>query len=267
VTAPGSGANGTRGAGRCWLWKDSLRPARAAFAALETFDFRNKPSAKHADGAMPCCNSRLRGHAGVPKRPPGKHAGEDYCGAEAGAGTGRQGEGRCYRHGGATRGAGAPAGNSNAVTTGEHETIRPQDLTDEERAQLDAMPTDAATQTDLLIRLTVLRLRRMQGRIEELREEAGELVATEGNTERGTRAGGHVEVSVARRRAALDCIMEIEESITHLQGELILTLRLRREVTGAASGTAESENLLTDAVERATAQLEEIQSNSRAEDE
>jgi uncharacterized protein YjcR len=80
----------------------------------------------------------------------------------------------CYYHG--ARG-GAPAGNKNAVVTGEHEAIWVDQLTDEERGLYARIRTEALAQLDEEIRLTTLRERRMLGRIARLAGPSDGVVA------------------------------------------------------------------------------------------
>lgn len=89
------------------------------------------------------------------------------CKLPAGWGTDHVGEGRCKHH----DGGGAPEGNKNAVTTGEHEAIFYDQLDDEEQQLWHQVNADQLVQIDQHIRTHNVRMRRMMERVFEARRE------------------------------------------------------------------------------------------------
>jgi len=166
---------------------------------------------------VPKCNGRKKGHGDLPKREPGEWAGEGYCSQPLGWGTDHVGEGRCKHHNG------APKGNKNAVTTGEHETILHDQLGEEERELWQAVDTDHLAQVNKQIRTNKIRQRRMMRRIRELKGEGLTLVERE--TEEGHVGDGPIDVTRERSTDAIERIQEIEDALTRVQKELRKLLR------------------------------------------
>lgn len=144
--------------------------------------------------------------------------------------------GRCRMHGGTNEGA--PAGNKNAVTTGEHEAIFAGALSESERAVWQGTDPAALPMLDEQIRYCRVRLRRMQARLGRLRGE--DFSTTEIITENGQRAEGPVDLTKEHRQANLERIQDIEDAITRVQGRLRQLLRDRYRV---ADQDAEGEEL------------------------
>ncbi|WP_103021473.1 hypothetical protein [Salinibacter altiplanensis] len=143
------------------------------------------------------------------------------CGLPAGWGTDHKGEGRCKHHGGATEGAGAPEGNKNAVTTGEHESIFYDTLGEKEQELWHAVDADQLAQLDEQIRLINIRERRMLKRIQRIKRQ--ELTLTARETEEGAApsAGASVQVDTEREQhtATIERIQRIEKALTRVQAE------------------------------------------------
>jgi uncharacterized protein YjcR len=99
----------------------------------------------------------------------------EKCGAECKDGTPCEAyameNGRCYMHGGATDDGGAPEGNKNAVTTGEHESIFYDQLGEDEQKLWHEVDADQLVQIDQQIRTHNVRLRRMMVRVGEARRQ------------------------------------------------------------------------------------------------
>lgn len=133
----------------------------------------------------------------------------------------------CRMHGGAAEGGGAPKGNKNAVTTGEHEAISYGSLTAEERRLWHEVDPDPLAQIDQQIRLLNIRLRRLLRRIGAA--EGGDMLLTDRETEEGTRPSAGTAVSVEVTREAyeheIERIQGIEGDLTRLQSELRKLLR------------------------------------------
>jgi len=142
------------------------------------------------------------------------------CELPAGWGTDHKGEGRCKHHGGM---AGAPTGNDNAVTTGEHETILFDQLDEDERELWQAVDTDHLAQVNKQIRTNKVRQRRMMARIQRLKGEGMTLVEQE--TEEGHIGEGPIDVTRETAVNATKRIQEIEDALTRVQKELRKLLR------------------------------------------
>lgn len=151
----------------------------------------------------------------------------EKCGAECKDGTPCEAyameNGRCRMHGGATDDGGAPEGNKNAVTTGEHESIFYDQLGEEEQELWHEVDTDALAQIDEQIRTHNIRIRRMLGRIREIKSDEMTLVARE--TEEGHAGEGPIDITRESFEDAIERIQRIEEALTRVQKELRKTLR------------------------------------------
>lgn len=86
------------------------------------------------------------------------------CQQKAGWGTDHVGEGRCKLHGGAS--TGAPKRNTNAVTTGEFETIWFDTLDEREQQLFGRVKEDVLDLIKDDIKLIEIRIRRMMQRIQ-----------------------------------------------------------------------------------------------------
>jgi uncharacterized protein YjcR len=143
----------------------------------------------------------------------------DPCKHPAGWGTDHTGEGRCKHHGGASPG-GKP-GNKNAVTTGEHESIYADTLTEDEVRIWNGLDTDQLAQLEEQIRLIAIRERRMMQRIQRIKRE--ELTLTGWTEEEAVTASSGVgvptEAEQAQHSHAIERIQKIEEALTRVQAE------------------------------------------------
>ena len=154
----------------------------------------------------------------------------DQCGLPAGWGTDHVGQGCCKYHLGAAREKkGAPEGNDNAVTTGEHESIFFDQLEDEEQKLWHDVDTDALAQVKEQIRTHNIRIRRMLGRIRELKRESFTIVKKETKIKKETKKGhgpeSPVDIEKQKLRATLGQIQDIEEALTRVQKELRRLIR------------------------------------------
>lgn len=136
----------------------------------------------------------------------------------------------CRFHGAnpTNRGGGARPGNKNAVTTGEHETIWPDQLDETERSLYDRISLDVLQQLDDEIRLVTIRERRMLQRIVGLGDEDLTLVKTvhsEGNS-----AHGRTSKTERKLEATLGQAQQIEESLTRVQALKARLLDLKHKI-------------------------------------
>jgi uncharacterized protein YjcR len=118
------------------------------------------------------------------------------CQQKAGWGTNHVGEGRCKLHGGAS--TGPPKKNKNAVSTGEHETIWMDTLSDEEKLLLPRVKHKVIDLINDDIKLIEIRIRRMMQRI-NLADDA-------------------------------ENVANIEEALTRVQGKKTRLLKLKYQV-------------------------------------
>jgi hypothetical protein len=137
----------------------------------------------------------------------------ESCGLPAGWGTDHVGEGRCKHH----DGPGAPEGNKNAVTTGEHETIYTSTLDGAERALYEGLDTDQLVRLDHEIRLIAIRERRMMQRIADLKDKAFTVVEKKSKEGHGPKEA--VDIDEEKLRATLGQIQDIEAALTRVQRE------------------------------------------------
>lgn len=128
----------------------------------------------------------------------------------------------CHYHG---AGGGAPAGNKNAVTTGEYETIWMDALDEQERVLFYAVDTDVLKQLDEEIRLITIRERRMLQRIERLRA-AGDFTVTRMMT--GVEKGK--KTNLQEVEGTLGQIQAIEEALTRVQEKKARLLDLKHRI-------------------------------------
>ncbi|MBY9081008.1 terminase [Paenibacillus sp. HN-1] len=136
-------------------------------------------------------------------------------------------------------GPGGPPGNKKAVTTGEHETIWFDTLTDKEQELLDQIDMDPVVQAEESIALLTIRERRIMLRIKALmdglsekeRSELHELKTSKDVAEIHNEATGQTrKVPVAREELVLskvteksyrkiDDILRLEEALTRVQAQ------------------------------------------------
>lgn len=134
----------------------------------------------------------------------------------------------CRMHGGMAEGGGAPKGNSNAVTTGEHEKITYGQVTETERALWHEGDTSLLPQLNGQIRLLAIRVRRMMGRIQLLKGEGMVPPDREEKEEQARRA--HVDVSTETKRHEIEAIQDIEADLTRAQSEMRKLLREKHHI-------------------------------------
>ena len=194
----------------------------------------------------------------VPKKAENENKPHDICGAKnrngepcklkAGWGTDHLGEGRCKFHGGKSTGADPEKmkKNKNSVKTGEYETLWYDTLDGNEKQKLEEMTTSILEQLDHEIKLTNIRIGRMMGRIENLKDKK-EIVSR--TTEQtfingdGEEAGGNI---TEEKENTLDKINNIEEALTRVQRRKEKLLRLKYDIE---EGTDDDEKKLEAVVE------------------
>ena len=194
----------------------------------------------------------------VSKKAENENKPHDICGAKnrngepcklrAGWGTDHLGEGRCKFHGGRSTGADPEKmkKNKNSVKTGEYETLWYDTLDDNEKQKLEEMTTSILEQLDHEIKLTNIRIGRMMGRIENLKDKK-EIVSR--TTEQtfingdGEEAGGNI---TEEKENTLDKINNIEEALTRVQRRKEKLLRLKYDIE---EGTDDDEKKLEAVVE------------------
>ncbi len=141
------------------------------------------------------------------------------CKNVAGKRTTHSGTGRCYLHGGKSRGA--PKGNKYAVTTGEHETLHLSALPPAQQALYSSLDTSPKSQHENEVRLLSVREHRILLRITAA--ELSETDAQDGmetaslTTHKGWNVKGKVDFAVEERRPILEKIMRLEDALTRVQ--------------------------------------------------
>ncbi|MEK4853875.1 phage terminase small subunit [Paenibacillus sp. FSL H7-0756] len=148
-------------------------------------------------------------------------------------------------------GAGGPPGNKKAVTTGEHETIWLDTLTETEQQLIDHVDTDPIIQANESLFLLTIRERRMMQRIKSLMDGLSETernvfyelkaikeVATihdekTGITKRIPHARNEMMESKIEERGfrKLDDIVKLEEALTRIQDKKIRAIELKNRLT------------------------------------
>jgi len=132
----------------------------------------------------------------------------------------------CRMHGGTAEGA--PKGNSNAVTTGEHEKITYGQLTETERALWHEVDTSLLPQLNGQIRLLAIRVRRMMERIRLLKGEG--MVPPDREEKEGQALRAHVHVTFDTKRHEIEAIQDIEADLTRAQSEMRKLLREKHRI-------------------------------------
>ncbi|MEK3868080.1 phage terminase small subunit [Paenibacillus sp. FSL H7-0716] len=147
-------------------------------------------------------------------------------------------------------GHGGPFGNKKAVTTGEHEMIWMDTLTEAEQQLMDHINTDPVAQADESITLLSVRERRMMQRIKNLmdgltekeRSELQELKSIKGmGTVHDEKSGITKSVPVTRDEMVLskveektfrklDDILKLEEALTRIQDKKIRAIELKNKL-------------------------------------
>ena len=135
--------------------------------------------------------------------------------------------GRCRLHGGKSTGPKDKSkhyGNTNAVKTGEYETILFDALDDEEKELYNKIDLDRIYQVDQDIKITEIRLRRMFKRIEDLKESDFRVI----QKSRGIERGRVTEMDLSED--TLSAIQRIEDAITRVQQHKTRLIRLKHEI-------------------------------------
>lgn len=147
-------------------------------------------------------------------------------------------------------GAGGPSGNKKAVTTGEHETIWFDTLTENEQQLIDQVDTDPIIQANESLYLLTIRERRMMQRIKSLMDGLSETernvlyelkaikeVATihdekTGITKKIPHARNEMMESKIEEKGfrKLDDIVKLEEALTRIQLQKIRAIELKNRL-------------------------------------
>ena len=158
-----------------------------------------------------------------------------FCLQRAGWGTDHLGTGRCKLHGGKSTGPKDKSKlekNKNAVTTGEHETIWLDCLTEEERKKYQSINTDLTTQLDEEIKLITFREFRMMQRIAKLAEV--EFTVVEKAIKSKATEDNKSDIAVSEQEekvlGTLGQIQGIEEALTRVQGKKSRLLKLKHQM-------------------------------------
>ncbi|MEK4880143.1 MULTISPECIES: phage terminase small subunit [Paenibacillus] len=190
------------------------------------------------EGNAPNKQERSKGKTGAPKG--NKNAVGNKGGAPPGS---KNALGNKGGHGG-------PFGNKKAVTTGEHEMIWLDTLTEAEQQLMDHINTDPVAQADESIALLSVRERRMMQRIKNLmdgltekeRSELQELKSIKGiGTVHDEKSGITKSVPVTRDEMVLskveektfrklDDILKLEEALTRIQDKKIRAIELKNKL-------------------------------------
>ncbi|MEK5238058.1 phage terminase small subunit-related protein [Paenibacillus sp. FSL L8-0470] len=148
-------------------------------------------------------------------------------------------------------GAGGPLGNKKAVTTGEHETIWLDTLTETEQQLLEQINTDSLVQADESIAMYSLRERRMMLRIKELMDGLSETERSvwyemkaikevaeihdekTGITKKIPHSRNEMMESKIEEKGfrKLDDIVKLEEALTRIQDKKIRAIELKNRLT------------------------------------
>lgn len=166
--------------------------------------------------------------------------GDKKCGAKTRAGHPCKNpamlNGRCRLHGGLS--TGAPKRNTNAVKTGEHQTIWVDALTEEEQKIYEVINIDRLDQVNADIKLTDIRLRRMLHRIKDLQDKKMVVVS-----HRQGQQGGN-EINITEMESALKQIQNIEEAITRVQGHKARLIETKHKLeTELGANTSAADNI------------------------
>ncbi|WP_276916966.1 phage terminase small subunit [Aneurinibacillus aneurinilyticus] len=165
-------------------------------------------------------------------------------------------------HGGAPKGNqnavghGPPLRNSNAVVTGEYQSIWDELLTEKERKLMLHVPTEVMTQLVIEIKRFELREFRMMERIAALRDEE-RVVQTVTKTQTEDSFGKSRSI-VAIEEDSIEKIQRIEEALTRIQEKKgkYLELKFKLEQTEKENGWKEAE--LSRAEQNLLIKLEEL---------
>lgn len=147
-------------------------------------------------------------------------------------------------------GAGGPPGNKKAVTTGEHETIWLDTLTETEQLLIDQVDTDPIIQANESLYLLTIRERRMMQRIKALMDGLSETernvfyelkAIKEVSTIHDEKTGITKKIPHARNEMMeskieekgfrkLDDIVKLEEALTRIQDKKIRAIELKNRL-------------------------------------
>lgn len=138
---------------------------------------------------------------------------------------------------------GGPYGNKHAVTTGEHESIWFDALTDEERDLSTQIITDELRQVEQSIILMEIRERRMLHRIKELQLQGDMIVVSEMMTEQSSDQYGVSDGRTTTRELTLEKIQNIEEALTRIQEKKLKAIELKHKLLSDIADGGEEGNL------------------------
>lgn len=195
--------------------------------------------AEELNGNVPLDSKGNAPHRGAPK------GNKNAAGNRGGAPPGNQ------NAKGNSGGAGGPPGNKKAVTTGEHETIWLDTLTETEQQLLDQINTDSLVQADESITMYSLRERRMMLRIKELMDGLSETERSvwyemkaikevaeihdekTGITKKIPHSRNEMMESKIEEKGfrKLDDIVKLEEALTRIQDKKIRAIELKNRLT------------------------------------
>ncbi|KAA1180903.1 phage terminase small subunit [Paenibacillus sp. B2(2019)] len=148
-------------------------------------------------------------------------------------------------------GAGGPPGNKKAVTTGEHETIWLDALTETEQQLIDQVDTDPIIQANESLYLLTIRERRMMHRIKSLMDGLSETERSvlyemkaikevaeihdekTGITKKIPHSRNEMMESKIEEKGfrKLDDILKLEEALTRIQDKKIRAIELKNRLT------------------------------------
>lgn len=153
-------------------------------------------------------------------------------------------------------GHGAPPRNSNAVVTGEYQTIWDELLTEKERKLMLHVPTEVMTQLVLEIKRFELREFRMMERIAALRDQERAMLTVVSSETRGD-LGNSRTVTMTEEDTG-EKIERIEEALTRIQEKKgkYLELKFKLEQTEKENGWKEAD--LSRAEQNMLIKLEEL---------
>lgn len=215
---------------KSWIRRIRKEGRKEADAARKETLLERGHKKKDAHPRRPMKNASAKGQDAHPAEPHPNKAGKKTpkqshevakCGAHAkqsgrpcrqpaGFGTNHLGTGRCKFHGGC---AGAPAGNTNAVVTGQYEKLLREALPEDERDAFDSALSEVDKKAKLQkqIALTETRILRMQKRLAYYQEQEAasqdglehygtDLGEDSGNENRdGTEKGEDTNLTVVKR--------------------------------------------------------------------
>lgn len=145
-----------------------------------------------------------------------------------------------------SKGHGAKVGNTNAVTTGEYESISYDTLNDAEREYFDTVKLDPLTLIDEQIKILAIREKRMLERIEGLKrmQEIAETEDFISKTYSGEelKPGVTTRTTTKRTKLLIDKLVMVEEALTRVQEKLIKAIETRQRLAKEMEQKGDSDN-------------------------